>query len=238
MILLCKKSELYNLVSGSPVDGRICESLLTLEKQGKLIKEEFDKIMHANNDVNTGFFSVIKRNIYKSFEDSNVKAVVKKTGRQKELSCQRDILGLLVCSSYQSNKVVNVSKAMTYPLSPVSLPLCTPDGVIRKTVKSKLLDAALSDLRIVNIQDLPPPNDLNTYFLDVIAVIRSSICINGSIRNFAWRMITSVPSQYTKIFLVCDTQSKKYQKRRKEKERPRKKLCYPKSRYENSIRLF
>ena len=137
LILLRKKSELYNLVSGSPVDGRICESLLPLEKQGKLIKEEFDKRMHANNDVDTGFFSVIKRNIYKSFEDSNVKAVVKKTGRQKELSSQRDILGLLVCSSYQSNKAVNVAKAMTYPLAPVSLPLCTPDGVIQKNSKKQ-----------------------------------------------------------------------------------------------------
>ena len=61
----------------------------------------------------------------------------------------------------------------------------------------------MSDLRIVNIQDLLSANELNTYFLDVIAIVRFSIC------DYAWRKIRSVPNQYTNIFLVCDTYKEK-----------------------------
>ena len=61
------------------------------------------------------FFSPIKRNKYICFEDANTKTVVKKNGKQKEVSCQRDILGLVVKSSYASKKPVDVKKGMTYP---------------------------------------------------------------------------------------------------------------------------
>ena len=57
---------------------------------------------------------------------------------------------------------------VTHSLWTVSVPLSTPDGSIRKTVKSKLFKATMSDLSVVMDEDLPGPDRLRTYFLDLI----------------------------------------------------------------------
>ena len=49
----------------------------------------------------------------------------------------------------------------------MSVPSSTPDGSIRKTVKSKLFKAAVSDLSVVTDEDLPDPDRLRTYFFDL-----------------------------------------------------------------------
>ena len=58
---------------------------------------------------------------------------------------QRDILGILVAHSYQYNWGIDTDSVVCYPLAPVSVPLSTPDGSIKKTVKSELFKAAISD---------------------------------------------------------------------------------------------
>ena len=40
----------------------------------------------------------------------------------------------------------DIDKLFTYPLAPVSISLCTPDGKNRKTVESKLFNVAMSDV--------------------------------------------------------------------------------------------
>ena len=45
------------------------------------------------------FFSTLKRNKFKSWKDTSKKVVAKKDGKAKELSFQRDILGILVAHS-------------------------------------------------------------------------------------------------------------------------------------------
>ena len=64
---------------------------------------------------------------------------------------------------------------MDYPLAPVSLALCNADGSIRKTKKSSLYEAAMAELVILNPKDLPPKEELSTYFLDLAAAIRSQL---------------------------------------------------------------
>ena len=76
----------------------------------------------------------------------------------KELTFQRDILGILVAHSYRYNSGIDIDSVLCYPLTPVSVPLSTPDGSIRKTVKSKLFKAAKSDLSVVTDEDLPSPD--------------------------------------------------------------------------------
>ena len=55
--------------------------------------------------------------------------------------------------------LVDHEEALNFPLAPVCLPLSNCDGTIRKTVKSKLYQAAMSDLTIVNPDDLPPASE-------------------------------------------------------------------------------
>ena len=62
----------------------------------------------------------------------------------------------------------------------------------------------MSDLQIVNATDLPAEHHLNTYFLDLIASIRTITNKKDSIRQFVWQLMSTIPSQYMTIYLVCD----------------------------------
>ena len=60
-----EKSNLYNLVSGRPVDDAICDSLLGLEKDGVGLMESFEECLTTDPTTAT-FFSPLKRIKYKS----------------------------------------------------------------------------------------------------------------------------------------------------------------------------
>ena len=109
-----------------------------------------------------------------------------------ELALQRDILGILVARSYQHNSGIDKDAVLCYPLAPVSIPLRTPDGSMRKTAKSKLFTAAMNDLRIVTKDSLPGPDKLNTYFLEVAAAVQSIVGKPDTIRELAMRSSLSV----------------------------------------------
>ena len=96
-------------------------------------------------------------------------------------------------------------KAMSHPLAPVPLSLCTADGTEHKTVKSKFYDASMSELAIVPEPLLSKSDLLKNYFLDLIAFIRTISSINRSIRLLALQVLKSIPRQFMSIFLVCVT---------------------------------
>ena len=141
----------------------------------------------------------------KNCEEKSLKAKVSRNGNQKEIRIQRDILGKLVSLSNKHKSPIDSDEALSYPLAPISLPLCNADGSISKTNKSSLFKAAMNDLIILNTEDLPPEQELSTYFLDLAAAIRSQAKDCVTINQLAWRLINSVPSQYRTIFIVCDT---------------------------------
>ena len=121
------------------------------------------------------------------------------------MAFQRDILGILVARSYQYNSSIYIDAVLCYPLAPVSIPLSTPDGSMKKMVKSKLFTAAMNDLHVVTKDNLPVPDKLNTYFLDVAAAVRSIVGKPDTIRELAMRILDAVPSQYKTVYMACDT---------------------------------
>ena len=199
-----EKSNLYNLVSGRPVDDAICDSLLGLEKDSIGLMESFEKRLTTDPTTAT-LFSPLKRNKYKSWKDSAKKIVIKKDGKVKELTFQRDILGILVAHSYQYDSGIDIDSVLCYPLAPVSVPLSTPDGSIRKPVKSKLFKTAMSDLSVVTDEDLPSPDRLRTYFLDLAAAVRAIVGKPETVRELAARILVMAPRQYKDIYIACDT---------------------------------
>ena len=187
-----EKSNLYNLVSGRPVDDAICDSLLGHEKDGIGLMESFEERLTTDPSTVT-FYTPLKQNKYKSWKDSAKKIVTKKDRKVKELTFQRDILGILVAHSYQYNSGIDIDSVLCYPLAPVSVSLNTPDGSIRKTVKSKLFKAAMSDLSVVTDEDLPGPNRLRTYFLDLAAAVRTIVGKPETVSELAARFLMMVP---------------------------------------------
>ena len=201
------KDELFNLVSGYPAPEDVRECLLALESKGKELMDEFQERITTKSaeSSKTDFFSPIKKEKLKTFKDVAVKTKLKSKGKVKELTFQRDILGMLVAYSNKHELGVDLEKVLCFPLAPVSIPLSTPDGALRKTVKSKLFDASMSDLAIVNHDTLPPTSTMTTYLIDLAAAIRSLICTGSTIREMAFKIIATVPTQYTTVFIVCDT---------------------------------
>ena len=112
---------------------------------------------------------------------------------------------MLVTYSNKHKTGVDIEKVMCFLLAPVSIPLNTPDGAIRKTVKSKLYDASMSDLRVVHHDELPPASTMTTYLIDLVAAIRSLVGTGSTLSEMASRMMATIPPQYSTIFIVCDT---------------------------------
>ena len=121
----------------------------------------------------------------KNFEDSTVKVKLSKSGVQKQVKIQRDILSTLIWLSTHHKAPLDIEAAMAYPLALVSLALCNADGSIRKTKKSSLYEAAMAELVILNPEDLPPKEELSTYFLDLAAAIRSQLKDCETIKQLA-----------------------------------------------------
>mgnify|MGYP001799619528 FL=1 len=61
--------------------------------------------------------------------------------------------------------------------------------VLSARLKSKLFDAAMSDLLIVPKENLPGQHTLYTYFLDVAAAIRSIVGRPDTIKELAARIL-------------------------------------------------
>ena len=96
----------------------------------------------------------------------------KKNKQEKQIASHRDILGRLLTVTHKTKVAVNLEKAITYPLSPSPPSLTFPDGSPRKSIKSKLFDAALSNITTVSSNELPSKQILHVYFIDLIAMIR------------------------------------------------------------------
>lgn len=105
------KEKLYNLVSGAPVENEISESLLSLEESGKEMMKAFEARL-IENQPEEQFFSPIRRLKGKTFGDAMVKKTLKKDGKIKEVSFQRDILGKLVAYSNRQNAGVDIDKVL------------------------------------------------------------------------------------------------------------------------------
>ena len=197
------KDKLFNLVSGYPAQEEVCNCLLELESRGKQLMGGFEDKL-STKSPEPDFFSPIKRVPLKMFKNLARKASFKSEEKAIDLKFQRDILGILVAYSNKHETGVDLAKVLSFPLAPISIPLSTADGTLRKTVKSKLYDAAMLDLKIVSHEQLPTAGKLKTYMLDLVAAIRSLVGTASTVRERSSRIISTVPSRYTTIFIVCD----------------------------------
>ena len=123
--------------------------------------------------------------LLKKFKNLARKADFKSKGKVLELKFQRDILGILVAYSNKHETGVDLAKGLSFPLAPISIPLSTADGALRKTVKRKLYDATMLDLKTVSHEQLPTVGKMKTYMLDLVAAIRSLIGTASSVRGLS-----------------------------------------------------
>lgn len=125
--------------------------------------------------------------------------------KSKEIMVQRDILGLLAAKSQQQKATVNIDADLCYPLAPVPLSLATCDGTRRKTAKSKLFNAAFTSLEVESIEIEPTERRGACYILDLAAIIRSIVRTPDTFRELALKIVRGIPSQYSVIYIACDS---------------------------------
>ena len=71
----------------------------------------------------------------------------------------RDLFGSILYLSLE--KSINMAEVLTYPLTPVPLSLCHPNGIMLKTKKSALLNALETRVKTV------PPDTIDITIIDV-----------------------------------------------------------------------
>ena len=168
----------------------VAECLLTVQERGTLLRDDFFERLNSECSIKDPFFSPIKRVQWKSFTDASKKLKVSAKGKSREITVQRDILGLLAAKSQQQNAAINIlDKALCYPLALVPLSLATCDGLRRKTAKSKLLNAALTSLIKNDAQFPEVQQSCRIYILDLAAIIRSMMKIPNTCDTYKIRSI-------------------------------------------------
>ena len=199
-----QKDSLYNLVNGMPGDNQKSACLTSIFSSGTALMKDFAQRLHQDGSSES-LNDTIKKFPLKNFEEKLVKAKISQNGNQKEIRIQRDTLAKLVSLSNKHKSPTDIDAALSYPLAPVSLPLCNAGRSIRKTKKSCLFKVAISDLKILNTEDVPHEQKLSTYFLDLAAAIRTQTRDCVTISQLARKLVNSIPSQYRTIFIECDT---------------------------------
>ena len=117
--------ELLNLSSGESVDAKLAKSILNVCKDGKKMRDEF--IQSRIKSKSKKFHDPLKRCTINTFNALS-KSVVKCKHFQALVEVNRNILGSLLAFSIKNERAINISAALTYPLSSVPLSLA-------KTVK-------------------------------------------------------------------------------------------------------
>lgn len=191
--------QLYNLVSGKPLDKSATDSLLSCYDRGIEASDQFRERLAAKEDT-LRYFDPISRVPWKSFRDGAAKSKVRsKNGKVKDIALQRDILGILAARSTEVEKPIDFKTALSFPLAPVPLSLASSDGMRRKTVKSKLMET----LEIPSSDSVPTdPNMI--FILDVIAQIRAMVNVPETFRLLTRRLLKDIPSRYETVYLACD----------------------------------
>ena len=138
------QQKLYNLVSGQPVADIIADSLLKIDEVGQICLEEFNTRMVS--DKAKAFFDPIAKNKRSTFATSEKKAKLKNVAKE-EVRNEKDVLGSLLAEGNKTGTVIDIDKALKYPLSPVCAPLSTADGNRIKIKKSDLL-SVLDDMAV------------------------------------------------------------------------------------------
>ena len=189
------------MASGRPLSEEASSSLLSAEERGQIRYEAFNQRLDIDDQSSITFFDAIKRVPWRDFGNNDRKTKVTTKGKSKDVKVQRDILGILVATSYKEKSIVDIDKALSFPRSPVPLSLATADGMRRKTAKSKLLEAVHS----FTITDLEYVDNAACYVVDLAATIRSTVRIPGSFRELAMKLLNAIPRQYNHVYIACDT---------------------------------
>ena len=133
---LIDKNYRFNIATGKATQEETATFLLDVMKTGRKAREKF--IEDCVED--SGRFSQpIKRQMIKDFASQAGRFKISSASDKKlmTVTMTSDLFGSILFHALQAK--VDMGEVLQYPLNPLPLSLCHPDGSMRNTAKSKLL---------------------------------------------------------------------------------------------------
>ena len=70
------------------------------------------------------------------FGNNERKTKVTAKGKSKDVTVQRDSLGIIVAASYKEKLMIDIDRALSFPLAPVPLSLAPADGMQERMLRA------------------------------------------------------------------------------------------------------
>lgn len=180
---------LINISSGKAASEPVEQFLLNIEKNGEIQRKLF--IEECEADINR-FEKSIKRTPLLNFsQDYLKKQKTKIAGKIQEVRVQRDLFGRMLGISMDHK--IDISKILSYPITPVPLSMCHFDGAICKTQKSALMKSLEK-----NIEHHPPLyiDVLIIYGFFLLHTMKSVPKTFGNISKKMLQMVNTIKCKY------------------------------------------
>ena len=197
--------ELLNLSSGESVDAKLAKSILNVCKDGKKMRDEF--IQSRIKSKSKKFHDPLKRCTINTFNTLS-KSFVKCKHFQATVDVNRNILGSLLAFSIKNERAIDISSALTYPLSSVPLSLAHGTGKRRETSKSKLMNLLAKDVPLADPKADQSLNNVkkdSTFVVDLFAAIRTMTNLPETYEDFSWHFIGTLLKGFQRCDIVADT---------------------------------
>ena len=137
------KSVLHNLSSGVPLPGKIADEILSFPDKGITLAEEFLNKRLLSDEITLS--DPIRRNIDKKTLLAKKTVQIHHANKVKSIEVNRNILWKVVAYSTNFGKPIDYAESLKFPLSPIPLSTCHPDGVKRSCNKAELIPFILPE---------------------------------------------------------------------------------------------
>ena len=118
------------------------------------------------------------------------------------LKANRNIIAALLTYSAQSGTVIDIEKALIYPLSPIALNISNGNETRCVISKSKLLQCIKP---VHNETALPQKNSVTDYIINLVTIIHTLKYIPTIFEELSWKFLKTLPSGYRSMHIVADT---------------------------------
>ena len=196
---------LHNPSSGEEVADDLASVILDVRQNGTRMKEEFVRSRITSQTAK--FHDTLRICSLKTLKSLD-KCVVKLKHVQATVEVNRNILGSLLAFSTANERAIDLTAALTYPLSPIPLSLATGDGYRRETSKSKLTYVLTEGLTLKDSKaddSIKSIKENTTFVIDLIAAIRAMTNLPNTCLEFVWNFVSKLPRGFKRLDIVADT---------------------------------
>lgn len=195
------ESDLVNIASGILAPKEVRNDLLTAYEKGEEAYAVFKERLHEEVPSQT-FFSPMRKLNLKSFSYTKKTKGIKVKEKEVILKSDRGLFAQMAIIAQKRN--LDMKLVLSYPLGPLPWSLATPQGTIRKTAKSKLMDMLSRTCEPAEEISL----ESSVYIVDGMSQIHKLLDIPKTFGLLAEKLFTKILHESTtcpRVDIVFDT---------------------------------